>query len=92
MTGSIFCILFGVQVTGGWDSSIYLWDIEGGKVMDRFKNHHMGQELAFKACGGAILDMDFSPQKCVKETLLAMVVVVFVVVLSAIVVFAFVLL
>jgi WD40 repeat protein len=52
-------------VTGGWDASIFLWDIEEGKVIDRFKNHNMGQEMAHKACGGAILDMDYSPNKSV---------------------------
>ncbi|XP_071494160.1 uncharacterized protein [Diadema antillarum] len=51
-------------VTSGWDRRICIWDLESGKLVDRFRNvSEDGFDIEELACDGIIIDMDYSHRR-----------------------------
>ncbi|MGH0117171.1 UNVERIFIED_CONTAM: hypothetical protein FKN15_029584 [Acipenser sinensis] len=54
-----------VQISGGWDRRLCIWDLETGELQDTFCNPDLDgwHELKEVACDGVILDLAYSPKR-----------------------------
>ncbi|MGH0118281.1 UNVERIFIED_CONTAM: hypothetical protein FKN15_049302 [Acipenser sinensis] len=63
--GKVQLLPLPLEISGGWDRRLCIWDLETGELQDTFCNPDLNgwHELKEVACDGVILDLAYSPKR-----------------------------